>query len=118
MSTHSEPNKTDPGLRVRCIAGRQIVFDGDGFFNDFYDWSEAAFGFLAEESGLVCITEQHRQVVHFLREFYAYHGRSPLNRQIKEGTGLSALELQQLFPEGIKQGARRLAGLPNPKTCS
>ena len=29
------------------------------------------------------------------------------------------LELEQLFPEGIKYGARRVAGLPNPRTaCS
>jgi sulfur relay (sulfurtransferase) DsrC/TusE family protein len=27
------------------------------------------------------------------------------------------LELEQLFPEGIKYGARRIAGLPNPKNC-
>ena len=31
-----------PTLSVaRCIAGREIVFDADGFFNDFYDWFEA-----------------------------------------------------------------------------
>ncbi|MGO9021002.1 MAG: TusE/DsrC/DsvC family sulfur relay protein [Syntrophobacteraceae bacterium] len=118
MNTSSEPNETDRGLHVRCIAGRKIVFDGEAFFNDFYDWSEEAFEFLAKESGLACITEQHRQVVRFLREFYAHQGRNPLNHQLKKGTGLSALELQYLFPEGIKMGARRLAGLPNPKTCS
>jgi tRNA 2-thiouridine synthesizing protein E len=27
------------------------------------------------------------------------------------------VELESLFPGGIKKGARRLAGLPNPKTC-
>ncbi len=26
-------------------------------------------------------------------------------------------ELEGLFPGGIRMGARRLAGLPNPKTC-
>lgn len=118
MSARSEPDNADRGLRVRCIAGRDIVFDAEGFFNDFYDWSEEVFRVLAEESGIVCITEQHWRVVRFLREFYAYHGRTPLNHQVKTGTGLSALELQHLFPEGIKLGARRLAGLPNPKTCS
>ncbi|MEN6438621.1 MAG: TusE/DsrC/DsvC family sulfur relay protein [Syntrophobacter sp.] len=115
---NATPDETAPGLRARCIAGREIVFDEEGFFNDFWDWSEEAFEVLAKESGLACVTEQHWRVVRFLREFYAYHGRSPLNHQLKGGTGLSALELQQLFPEGIKLGARRLAGLPNPKTCS
>jgi tRNA 2-thiouridine synthesizing protein E len=118
MNKDSKPGETNPGLQARCIAGREIVFDGEGFFNDFFDWSEEAFEILAKESGIDCITEQHRRVVRFLREYYAYHGRSPLNHQLRNGTGLSALEMQQLFPEGIKLGARRLAGLPNPKTCS
>lgn len=118
MSTQSEQAAPHRTLHVRSIAGREIVFDAEGFFNDFQDWSEEAFEVLAEESGISPITEQHRKVVRFLREFYSYNGRSPLNHQLKGGTGLSALELQRLFPEGIKLGARRLAGLPNPKTCS
>jgi sulfur relay (sulfurtransferase) DsrC/TusE family protein len=27
------------------------------------------------------------------------------------------LEIEKLFPGGIKYGARRVAGLPNPKNC-
>lgn len=118
MSAGSEPDKAARGLRKRFVAGREIVFDEEGFFNDFFDWREDVFEILAAESGIIRITEQHWHVVRFFREFYAFHGRSPLNHQIKTGTGLSALELQRLFPEGIKLGARRLAGLPNPKTCS
>jgi tRNA 2-thiouridine synthesizing protein E len=57
-------------------------------------------------------------VVRFLRDFYAYNGRAPLNNELRKGTGMSLLELDGLFPEGLKQGARRLAGLPNPKTCN
>lgn len=118
MDTRQEAQQPGPGQRVRHIAGRGIVFDEEGYFTDFGDWSEDVFEFLAVESGIVSISDQHRQVVRFLREFYAYHGRAPLNQQFKRGTGLSAMELQHLFPEGIKLGARRLAGLPNPKSCS
>jgi dissimilatory sulfite reductase related protein len=46
-----------------------------------------------------------------------HHGRSPMNRDLRAGTGLSLVELERLFPDGIRMGARRLAGLPNPKTC-
>ncbi len=103
---------------MRELAGHEIAFDGEGFCEDFESWSEAVFEALAHESGIAMITDRHRRVVRFLREFYAYHGRAPLNNQLRQGTGMSLLELEGLFPEGLKQGARRLAGLPNPKTCS
>jgi tRNA 2-thiouridine synthesizing protein E len=109
---------TATGRRVRTIGGKEIAFDGEGFFEDFEDWTEEAFEILALESGLSLITERHRQVVRFLREFYAYNGRAPLNNQLRTGTGMSLLELEAHFPGGLKSGARRLAGLPNPKTCS
>jgi TusE/DsrC/DsvC family sulfur relay protein len=118
METDHRSHEHSLGRQVRSIAGREIVFDGEGFFIDFDDWSEEAFEFLAGQSGITAITELHWRVVRFLRAFYANNGRAPLNQQFKGGTGLSALELQCLFPEGIKLGARRLAGLPNPKTCN
>ena len=40
-----------------------------------------------------------------------------MSRDIKKGTGLSLLEIERLFPGGLKGGARRLAGLPNPRGC-
>ncbi len=103
---------------VRIFGEREIVFDSEGFFNDFIDWTEEIFTVLAGESGLTELSEKHWQVVRFLRKFYAGHGRAPLNSQLKKGAETSLLELEAMFPGGIKNGARRLAGLPNPKTCS
>ena len=103
---------------VRIIGQRQIVFDNEGFLNDFSDWTEELCIMLAGECGLAELVEKHWRVIRFLREFYAGHGRAPLNSQLKKGTGMSLLELETVFPGGIKNGARRLAGLPNPKTCS
>jgi len=118
MSAHTPEEGKPQGRRVRMIAGREVAFDDEGFFDDFENWSEAIFEALAHESGIAVITDRHWQVVRFLREFYAYHGRAPLNNQLRQGTGIRLLELEGLFPEGLKQGARRLAGLPNPKTCN
>jgi tRNA 2-thiouridine synthesizing protein E len=106
------------GRRVRSIAGRSVAFDDEGFFESFEDWSEDLFEELARESGIAPVTDRHRRVVRFLREYYAYNARAPLNNQLRAGTGMSLLELDGLFPGGIKMGARRLAGLPNPKTCN
>lgn len=118
MSAQASAEGKDSGRCVRVIAGRELAFDDEGFFDDFEDWSEEIFKALAHESGISLISDQHRQVVRVLREFYAYNGRAPLNNELRKGTGMSLLELDRLFPGGLKKGARRLAGLPNPKTCN
>ena len=105
------------GRHVRVVAGKEITFDTDDFFWEFDDWSEEAARELAREAGLENLDEDHWKVIRFLRDFFAYHGRAPLNNKLKKGTGLSLLELEGLFPGGLKYGARRLAGLPNPKSC-
>jgi tRNA 2-thiouridine synthesizing protein E len=100
------------------IAGREVAFDDEGFFDDFEEWSEEIFQALAHEIGMSLITDRHWQMVRFLREFYAYNGRAPLNNELRKGTGMTLLELDNIFPGGLKKGARRLSGLPNPKTCN
>ena len=111
----NQPEKPDP--RVRQLAGRTIIFDEEGFFKDPDDWDEEVAVFLAAESGLENLSEAHWRVLRFLRGYYLHHGRAPMNRQLKEGVGLSIMELEGLFPGGIRHGSRRLAGLPNPKSC-
>lgn len=102
---------------TRTVLGKSIALDEEGFFRDFEDWSEAVCTVLAKEVGLDALSEPHLRVIRFLREFYGYHGRAPLNGELRKGTGIALMELERLFPKGIKQGARRLAGLPNPRTC-
>ncbi len=103
--------------RYRHIAGRRVLFDNEGFLWSADDWSEDLAVALAAEAGLVALSETHWRVLHFLRQYYGHNGRAPLNRQLVAGTEMSLLALEGLFPAGIKRGARRLAGLPNPKTC-
>lgn len=107
-----------PGRQSRIIDGRKVAFDEEGFFDDFEQWSMKCCEILARESGILHLEERHRRVIHFLRQFYEYNARAPLNKELRQGTGLSLLEMERLFPQGIKNGARRLAGLPNPKTCN
>ncbi len=109
---------TPSGPHPRMVAGREIGFDDEGFFWDHADWSEEAAQELAAEAGLAELGEAHWRVIRFFRQFYEHNGRAPLNQQIRKGTGMSLLEMQDLFPGGLRNGARRLAGLPNPKTCN
>ena len=106
------------GQKIRVIAGQEILFDGEDFLWDPHQWNEEVAEALAREAGLMEMNKTQWMILRFLREYYFENGRAPLNRQIKEGTGISLMEMEALFPRGIKYGARRLAGLPNPKTCS
>jgi len=118
MSSSSPQQEKGAGRCRRTVAGSEVAFDDEGFFEYFEEWSEEIFEALARECGIDTVAEGHWQVVRFLRRFYAYNGRAPLNNELRKGTGMSLLELDGLFPEGLRKGARRLAGLPNPKTCS
>ncbi len=114
----SDPASPSPhGRRLRSIAGRDIYFDNDGFFWDVEDWSREVAQELAKEMGMAGLCESCWQVLSFMREYYFYHGRAPLNKDLRKGTKMSILEIEALFPAGVRMGARLLAGLPNPKTC-
>jgi tRNA 2-thiouridine synthesizing protein E len=102
---------------IRKIAGIEIVFDGEGFIMNPSHWSEEAVHLLAKEAGVEELSEKQLLVIRFIRNYYLEQGKAPLNHHIKAGTNMSLAEIEALFPGGIKYGARRLAGLPNPKGC-
>jgi dissimilatory sulfite reductase related protein len=106
------------GEHFRDVAGRTILVDDQGFLCHVDEWSEDIAEGLATESGIAALSEEQWRVIRFLRAYYYENGRSPLNRRVVEGVGMSLLELERLFPGGIRHGAKRLAGLPNPKRCS
>ena len=103
--------------KVRLIAGRDVHFDSEGFLADPSQWSEEMAELLARESGIDLLEEKHWRVIRFIREYYLQNGRAPLHRELKKGIGMALMEIEGLFPGGIKMGARLLAGLPNPKSC-
>jgi dissimilatory sulfite reductase related protein len=116
--TNRQFNAGDVHQRLRKLGGKEILVDKEGFLWHPEDWTEAVAESLAVESGIETMNDAQWRVVRFLREYYLYNGRAPLNRDIKAGLGMSLMELECVFPGGIKHGARRIAGLPNPKTCS
>jgi TusE/DsrC/DsvC family sulfur relay protein len=105
------------GFTTRVIEGKELVFDEEGFLVDPEDWRPEIAEILAREAGLTGLTNQHWDVLHVIRNFYLENGRAPLHKEVRKGSGLKLMEIERLFPGGIRQGARRLAGLPNPRTC-
>jgi tRNA 2-thiouridine synthesizing protein E len=108
----------DVTQKFRMIAGRKVLMDKEGFLWHPEDWTEEVAEALASECGIEKLTESQWRIIRFLRDYFSYHGRAPLNRDLKAGLGISLMELEGLFPGGIRHGARRVAGLPNPKACS
>jgi dissimilatory sulfite reductase related protein len=102
---------------TKVIGGKEVMCDAEGFLVNPESWTEKIAEEFARDAGLPALTEIHWGTIRFLRTFYLTNGRAPLNRDIKRETGLNILELERLFPGGIRHGARRMAGLPNPKTC-
>ena len=104
-------------LRKRVIGDKEILFDEEGFFVIPEDWTEAIAEIMATEMGMSELSARQWETIRFLRAYYVANGRAPLNREFRKQTGLSLLEVEGLFQGGIRGGARRLAGLPNPKNC-
>jgi dissimilatory sulfite reductase related protein len=97
---------------------KEIAFDEEGFLLNPDLWNEKLAKTMARHDGLTELREIHWRVIRFLREYYFTKGKSPLNSELKKGTGLTLAEIEASFPNGIRRGARRLAGLPNPRGCA
>lgn len=110
----AEPIRT---RELRTVAGREIWFDTEGFIWDPDDWTEEVAAELAHQRGAADLDDHQWRVLRYLRAYYLHNGRAPMNRELRAGTEMSLVDLERLFPDGIRMGARRLAGLPNPKTC-
>lgn len=106
-----------PGPAVRTIDGKEVLFDEEGFLVHPESWTEKLAETLADEDGMTELSEVHWRIIAYLREYYLTNGKAPLNSELKKGTGLTIAAIEACFPRGIRHGARRLAGLPNPKSC-
>jgi dissimilatory sulfite reductase related protein len=106
-----------PLYTVRTVEGNEITFDEQGFLLNPDLWNPRLAETLALDDGLE-LKDIHWRVIDFLRNYYRENGKTPLNSELKKGTGLTLREIEAVFPKGIRLGARRLAGLPNPRSCA
>lgn len=111
-----------PTKRTLRVDGHDIETDSEGYLLKLSDWSEEFARARAREEGLE-LTDEHWQIIRFLRDYYHEHGvQAQVRAMIKhftqewgEGRG-SNHYLHDLFPVGgpQKQG-NRLAGLLRTK---
>ncbi|MEY4474292.1 MAG: sulfur relay, TusE/DsrC/DsvC family protein [Pseudomonadota bacterium] len=103
--------------------GRVIETDTQGYLKNSADWREAFAPLLAEQEGIT-LTEQHWEVVRFVRAFYLEFNTSPAIRMLVKAMSQKYGEekgnsryLYRLFPQGPAKQATKIAGLPKPVKC-
>ncbi len=102
---------------------KQYQTDKHGYLINLDDWSKPLAEHIAELEK-VTMTDNHWEVVYFVRDFYKEYKTSPairmlvkaMAKQLGEDKGNSKY-LYKLFPKGPAKQATRIAGLPKPAKC-
>ncbi len=99
------------------IAGITVEVDDDGFLQNPAEWTEEIAKEIAAEAGITALTEQHWQVIHFMRQKQEENGTAPSVRALGKQSGVTIKELYALFPKGPAKLAAKIAGVPKPRGC-
>jgi tRNA 2-thiouridine synthesizing protein E len=105
------------------INGKTYETDEEGYLVNLSEWDEEAAKYLAAEEK-VDMTEQHWEVINFLREYYNDYQIAPAVRVLTKAIGKklgpekgNSKYLYELFPYGPAKQACKIAGLPKPTGC-
>ncbi|MCC4832834.1 TusE/DsrC/DsvC family sulfur relay protein [Shewanella sp. 1_MG-2023] len=103
--------------------GQHIEVDAKGYLKNYTDWSPEMAPTLAATEEIE-LTEQHWEVINFVRNFYLEFKTSPAIRVLVKAIGQSlgadkgnSKYLYTLFPVGPAKQATKIAGLPKPAKC-
>jgi tRNA 2-thiouridine synthesizing protein E len=103
--------------------GTTIEHDEEGYIFEVDIWNKELAGIIAGAED-IDMTDEHWEVVDFLREYYDEYQIAPairvLVRAVKKSFGPEKGNnkyLYQLFPYGPAKQACKIAGLPKPTGC-
>jgi tRNA 2-thiouridine synthesizing protein E len=83
------------------------------FLHNFNDWNERfAHNIIREWKLKQGLTDRHREIIAFLRKYYQITANIPTVNETCRKFDLDLAEFRELFPEGYRRGACRIAGLP------
>ena len=105
------------------VNGAAIETDEEGYLVNLSDWTEDVAKEIAKTEN-VDMTENHWEVVNFLRQYYDEYQIAPAVRVLTKAIGKQLGEekgnskyLYELFPYGPAKQACKIAGLPKPTGC-
>lgn len=100
-----------------------IEADKEGYLSDYTQWSEKLAPIIAENENIE-LSDNHWEVIHFVRDFYLEFNTSPAIRMLVKAMAKKLGEdkgnskyLYKLFPKGPAKQATKIAGLPKPARC-
>lgn len=103
--------------------GQDLAVTCTGNLLELNKWSSQLAEFMAEKEGIK-LSDQHWEVLNFLRTFYFEYGTTPmvkiLMKHMAEELGVERVSrdhLYTLFPKGPSRQGSRIAGLPEPQGC-
>ena len=91
--------------------------DEDGFIDDFNNWDETWMKYVKTVEGIEELTDEHKQVIDVLQDYYKKNGIAPMVRILSKVTKFKLKYIYELFPSGPGKGACKMAGLPKPTGC-
>ena len=84
-----------------------------GFLEDFNTWDKRFASLLASKCDLPeGLTNRHWTIIEYLREDFTKNRNIPTLHETCKENDLTFSEIGELFPEGYRRGACRIAGLP------
>ena len=105
------------------LNGKTYDTDEEGYLTNLAEWNEDVAGFIAKTEN-IDMTDQHWEVVNFLREYYSEFQIAPAVRVLTKAIGKklgpekgNSKYLYELFPYGPAKQACKIAGLPKPTGC-
>jgi len=105
------------------VNGRSYETDEEGYLLNLSEWNEEVAVYIAKTEDIE-MTEQHWDIVNFLREYFEEYQIAPAVRVLTKAVGkkLGAEKgtseyLYSLFPYGPGKQACKIAGLAKPTGC-
>lgn len=105
------------------VANKTIATDAEGYLLNSDDWSPQLANEIAAQQQIM-LSEEHWQVIYFVRDFYTEFNTSPAIRMLVKAMAKKYGEekgnsryLFRLFPDGPAKQATKIAGLPKPAKC-
>jgi TusE/DsrC/DsvC family sulfur relay protein len=105
------------------VDGKTLEVDEEGFLVNLDEWFPAVAETMAKQDDLA-LTDEHWEIINFLREYYDEYQIAPAVRVLTKAVGKklgadkgNSKYLYSLFPYGPGKQACRFAGLPKPTGC-